>query len=350
VLNDLHVKPIRIGQLQRFSTDWAMSKGVQPFVAGPKRSGKVAVVGAGPAGLACAAELLRLGIEATVYDANREPGGLNTYGVAQYKMTPEFALREVKWLLEAGVKVKSGVRVGKDISIAELEKTHDAIFIGVGLGKVHKLGIPGEDLPGVHDAVELIAQIKTERDKLRLGKRVAVIGGGNTAIDVVTQASALGAEEVTLVYRRGLEEMPAYKHEVALAKEWGCRFVFLAAPMRIVGNNKVEGLELERMKLGKPDSTGRKKPEPTGEKFRLAVDAVVASTGQAPQSEFLKSLNIQLDHGRVLVDERTMQTSNAKYFAGGDCTSGGKEVVNAVAEGKRAAQGIVAMLDAKVKR
>jgi len=271
-------------------------------------------------------------------------------------MTPEFALKEVAWLKEAGVQIRSGVRVVKDkagageqVTIAELEKQFDAIFVGVGLGKIGKLGIPGDDLPGVADAIDFIAQLKLQRDQVKVGRRVVVVGGGNTSIDCVTQAQRLGAESVTLVYRRGPEEMPAYKHEVQLARESGCHFVYLAQPKRIVGSGKVEAIELDRMKLGAPDASGRRKPEPVGgEPLVIPADMVIASTGQQPVRELIEALpNVKLDGNKFAVDARTMQTSNPRYFAGGDCVSGGQEVVNAVAEGKRAAQGIAAYLETR---
>lgn len=347
VMNDVQKRPIQIGLLQRHAMDWAMSRGLRPVEAGPRRSGRVAVVGAGPAGLACAAELLRLGYEAQIFDAAAEPGGLNTSGVAEYKMTAPFALREVAWLVEAGVKIRSGVRVGVDVPIAELERQFDAVFVGVGLGKVGPLGVPGEELDGVTEAIDFIETLKTRRSEARVGRRVVVVGGGNTSIDCVTQARALGAEEVTLVYRRSEEEMPAYAHEVALARDFGCRFVFLAAPLRVLGTSRVEAIELGRMRLGAPDASGRRKPEPAaGEPLVLACDMVIAATGQEKHVGFLERLpNVKLDRGRVVVDERTMQTSNPRYFAGGDCVSGGQEVVNAVAEGKRAAAGIAAYIE-----
>jgi glutamate synthase (NADPH/NADH) small chain len=347
VLHDLHERPIQIGLLQRHSTDFAMARGLRPFESGAKKHGRAAIIGAGPAGLACAAELLRLGYETVVFEAGQQAGGLNTSGVAEYKMTPEFALKEVAWLEEAGVKVRRGVRVGVDISVAELEREFDVLFVGVGLGRIGKLGIAGEELPGVVDAIDFIAQLKLSRASAKVGRRVAVLGGGNTAVDVVTQAQRLGAEEVYMIYRRGPEEIPAYKHELELARHSGCRFIYLASPRRIIGQDKVEGIELDRMKLGAPDASGRRRPEPAGgEPMVLAVEMVIPATGQVPHSALLSTLpGVQLDGGRVAVDERTMQTSNPRWFAGGDCVSGGQEVVNAVAEGKRAAAGMAAYIE-----
>lgn len=349
VMNDVHQKPIAIGQLQRHTMDWAMSHGVRPVEAGPRRAGRVAVIGAGPAGLACAAELMRLGYEAQIFDGGDKSGGLNTFGVAEYKMSAETSLREVGWLVESGLKIKPNTIIGRDIQLSDLEKQYDAIFIGAGLGSVGKLGIPGEELDGVGEAIEFIAALKRDKNSIRIGKKVIVIGGGNTSIDCVTQALRLGAEEVTLVYRRAREDMPAYHHEVELARTDGTRFLYQHAPLKIVGGKFVEAIQLQPMRLGAPDASGRRRPEPApGEPLTIACDMVIAATGQEPRNELLDKLQthgVRLDRGKVAVDSRNLQTSNPRYFAGGDCVSGGQEVVNAVAEGKRAALGIAAYIE-----
>jgi dihydropyrimidine dehydrogenase (NAD+) subunit PreT len=349
VLNDLHHKAIKIGQLQRHATDWLMEKGGKIFDPPVDRAiSSVAVVGGGPAGLSCAAELVRRGHHPVVFDAAPQAGGLNTYGVAEYKMTPAFALREVAWVRELGVEIRSGVTVGKDVSLADLERDYAAIFIGVGLGRVAALRIPGEDLEGVVDALDFIAELKTHRAAASAkvaGRRVVVVGGGNTAIDAATQSARLGATEVTLVYRRGRDEMPAYRHEQELARHDGARFLFEAAPLHIDGVGRVEGIALRKMKpVGEGRTAGL---EPIlGSDFRLACDLVIRANGQTAQEALLASLpGVKLANNRPIVGEN-MQTSNPRYFAGGDCISGGQEVVNAVAEGKRAG----AMIDAWVRR
>lgn len=355
VHHDLHHKPIDIGRLQRFATDWVIEKNERIFRPGLKRGRRVAIVGGGPAGLGCAAELAQLGYDVTVFEAADQPGGLNTHGVAEYKQTAAQALREIEWVKQLGVEIRCRVRVGPpgDVGFADLEKTYDAIFLGVGLGKVRDLGVPGERLPGVRDALELIAELKTDRAAAAraLGRRVVVVGGGNTAIDAVTQSVRLGAEEVTLVYRRGPEDMSAYAHEMALARRDGVRFVFCAQPVRVVGRERASALECVRVAPadGGHDGHGKRAYAPVpGSEFRLPADTIVKATGQTPRGEVFAAIpGLVLDGGRPVHDPLTMQTSNPRYFVGGDCANGGKEVVNAVAEGKRAARGIHRWLEGK---
>jgi glutamate synthase (NADPH/NADH) small chain len=347
VLNDLHQKPIEIGRLQRFATDWVIDKNERLFQPGLPRGQRVAVVGAGPAGLGCAAELARLGYEVTVFEAAAVPGGLNATGVAEYKMTMATALREIEWVRELGVDIRLSSPIRPD-DLPGLESRHDAVFLGLGLGAVRELSLPGEDLPGVRDALEVIAELKADRAAAaaRLGKRVIVIGGGNTAIDAVTQTSRLGAEQVTLVYRRGAEDMTAYFHEIELAKRDGVHFLFQAQPTAFVGRDRVEGLEVVRMFPVEHDvdGTGRRAYAAVPDsRTVLPADTIIKATGQTPREELLAALaarGVVVDHGRPVHDPVSMQTKNPRYFTGGDCANGGKEVVNAVAEGKRAARGI----------
>lgn len=344
VLNDQH-KPIAIGPLQRHATDFAMDTGQPVLVAGTKRSGSVGIIGAGPSGLACAAELLRLGVESVIYEASDVPGGLNASGIAQYKVTPEFVAKEIAWLVSAGVRIQCGVRVGKDVSVSELERRHDAIFVGVGLGAIPNISIEGEQLPGVWDALDFISALKrgdTEVFEALLGAKVAVIGGGNTAMDVATQAMRAGAAKAWLVYRRGREQMSAYPHEVELATQHGAELVLFAVPHRVVGPSRgttrrasrIAGLEF-----------GRKVPDGGQKLETLPADLVIRATGQKG-TELLKELPVKLDGNQVVADADG-RTSDPRYFSGGDCVSGGEEVVHAVAAGRRTAQTIAADLFSK---
>jgi dihydropyrimidine dehydrogenase (NAD+) subunit PreT len=347
VFNDRDTEPIQIGRLQRFSIDWFYEnwdKAKDMFKPGKPNGKKIACIGGGPASLSCAFYLAQLGYAVTIYDKNDKPGGLNTYGIARYKMSAEEALTEVKLVEHVGVKFKQNTEVGKDIKVEKLTKDCDAIFIGIGLGQTEDLGIPGEELPGVVDAITFIDELKHKKLRdMPVGRRVAVIGAGNTSVDAATQAKRLGAEMVMVLYRRSEAEMPAYDYEYEIAKKDGCVYYFLTAPKRIIGKGGVEGIECVRMKLGPPDSSGRPAPEPIpGSEFILECDMVIKSLGQKKQREFVqKVLGLKTDNrGRIAVDDVTLQTSNPKFYAGGDCVNGGREVVNAVAHGKRAAWAI----------
>jgi len=355
VLNDQH-RPIAIGSLQRFATDYALSKGL-PIVrpTQPLRDAglrPVGIIGAGPSGLSCAAELLRLGYRSVLYEQAERPGGLNTYGVAQYKMTPRVSLHEVEALVRAGLDIRCGVRVGRDVSLAELEAQHPALFIGVGMGSIPGIGLPGEDHPAVWDALDFIAQLKAGSDeagrpaaaqtlRARLsGAAVAVIGGGNTSIDVVTQAVRAGAKKVWLLYRKGPAEMPAYAHEVHLALEHGSELVYYAVPERIVADDDktLRGIAIQVVHVDGAAVAG-----PQGQKDKtsalLECSVVVRATGQRG-AELVQALPVQSTRGVITVDAHG-RTSNPRYYAGGDCISGGQEVVNAVEAGKKAARAMV---------
>jgi glutamate synthase (NADPH/NADH) small chain len=311
VLNDRDELPIKIALLQRHATDHVLERRLKLFEPGKPTGKKVAIVGAGPAGLSCARDLRRLGHAVTVFEAKRQPGGLNTYGIAEYKLRSDVALAEVQDILDLGVELRMGVAIGRDIPFDKLLTDYDAVFVGVGLGTTKALGIPGEDLDGVVDALSFIEHLKTHPYReTRVGRRVVVIGAGNTAIDAVTQAKRLGAEQSTIVYRRGERDMPCYDYEYELAKRDGCAFRFHAVPKRILGNGRVEGLEVET---------------PQGPEL-IRCDMVIKALGQTPRSEFA----VPRDHPRV--------------FVGGDYVSGGAEIVNAAAEGVAAAKRIHEML------
>jgi dihydropyrimidine dehydrogenase (NAD+) subunit PreT len=321
-------KPIEIGRLQRYATDFAFEKGKPLFSAAEFNGRSIGIVGSGPAGLSCATYLARMGYGVTVYERRAMAGGLDTYGMAEYKMPQAVSIAEAGQVEKLGVEFKTGVEIGKDIPIAALLADHDALFLSVGLGNTNHLNIPGEDLPGVYDALAFIEYVKT-RDWMTvpLGKTVAVIGAGNTAVDAVTQAKRLGAEKVMMIYRRSQKDMPAYDYEYELAKKDEIEFHWNTVPTEIIGNAAVAAL---RCKLTGSDET-----------VDIPCDMVIKATGQQKMRGFLTAAGIALDEaGKVRVDPDTMQTSNPQIFAGGDCVNGGREAVDASQMGKLAAQGI----------
>ena len=331
VMHRYNKQPIQIARLQRFAMDSFHASGAPlPFTPAPETGLSVALIGAGPASLACAAELRRRGIRATLYEAHPLPGGLNTYGVAEYKLPLVESLREIEMLSQLGVEFHFETMIDAQ-RLAELERDHDAIFLGLGLGAIHQLGVPGDSLPGVTNALDLIAGYKSG-ECTTVPPRVVVVGAGNTAIDAAVAAVRLGAEDVHIVYRRGEEQMSAFTFEYEHARLEGVKFLWWVQPTRILGSEAVEGLEL----------TSLEKP---GLEFSLTVDMVVLAIGQGNQTGLSEKL--QLERGRILIDRVTGQTSHPKFFSGGDCTNGGREVVDAVADGKRAGIGIAAWLEAK---
>ena len=341
-------KPIEIGRLQRYATEHALQSGKKLFERGESNGKSVGIIGSGPAGLSCATYLARLGYDVTVYEKRELPGGLDTYGMAEYKMTQEHSLAEVCQVEKLGVKFKVNTIVANnyknqdlmqnlmieehragDWSVMPLEKMlseHDAVFLGVGLGKTNNLNIAGENLHGVMDALHFIQKVKTRKwQTIPLGKTVVVIGAGNTAIDAVTQAKRLGAEKAILVYRRTEKDAPAYDYEIELAKSDAIEFAWESTPVEILGNGKVEAL-----KCRKTDGT----------EFEIACDMVIKAIGQTKRLDFLQDCGIEFDEkGRVLLNE-SMQTTHPKIFAGGDCVNGGAEAVDAAQMGKLAAIGI----------
>ncbi len=323
-------KPVLIGQLQRYATDTLMDADVHPFVRAPRTGKRVAVVGAGPAGLACAHRLAMLGHDVTVYDARPKPGGLNEYGIASYKTPQDFAAREVEWLLKiGGITIETGKALGPAMTLDQLKSGHDAVFLGIGLGGVNALNLEGEDKDGLRDAVDFIADLRQASDvaALPIGRDVVVIGGGMTAVDAAVQAKLLGALNVTLVYRRGRNRMNASQFEQDLAASKGVRIITGAAPRAIIGNGAVREIEF--------DYTGDDL-KPTGETFRLAADQVFRAIGQTLNGAALPDLD-----GRKIAVTGAGRTSLDGVWAGGDCAAGGDDLtVTAVAEGRDAAMDI----------
>ena len=339
VRNHSEDKPVDIGALQRYATDHLAERGEQPFRRAASTGKRVAVVGGGPAGLAAAHRLAMLGHAVTVYEAKPKLGGLNEYGIAAYKVPDEFAQAEVGFILSiGGIETRTGQALGRDMTLTELRKEYDAVFLGLGLAGVNALKAEGEDLAGVEDAVAYIARLRQARDKsaLPVGRKVVVIGGGNTAIDIAVQSKRLGAEDVTIVYRRGPEEMGATHHEQEFAQMNGVKIKHWARPVRVIGRGgHVSEVEFEYTKL---DAAGRLAG--TGERFTLAADMLFKAIGQGFVPDPLKhdaQEPLELAGGRIRVNE-DRATSLPGVFAGGDCVGGGTDLtVQAVEDGKRAA-------------
>jgi glutamate synthase (NADPH/NADH) small chain len=349
-----HHKPIAIGRLQRHATDWLLRSGEAPYTRGEPTGRRIAIIGAGPAGLSCAVTLARLGDEAVVFEAKEKGGGLDTYGIVSYREPTEIALAEVGYAEEMGIEFRYGTTIGEDVKTEDLLSQFDAVFIGVGLGYVPDLGIPGEKLDGVLDALEFIERTKTEPlGMIPVGRRVIVVGAGNTAIDAATASIRLGAEEVTIVYRRSVKEMPAYEFEFDFAKQDGVRFSWLTQPIRVVGEQMVEGLECVRTELSdRRDGKGRRQPEPiAGSEHTLACDMVIKATGQSAVFDALAPLGFETQGNRVVVDRKTGRTANPRVFAAGDCTGFDDEatVVAVVEAGKQAAQSIHEQIPAEAR-
>jgi dihydropyrimidine dehydrogenase (NAD+) subunit PreT len=346
VFNLMHEEPINIAKLQRYSTEIAMEKNWQLFDRKPSTGKKVAVVGAGPAGLSCAHGLAREGVDVTIYEKESKGGGLMTYGIAAYKVTPEFCEDEVNYIISiGGIEVKYNQELGKNISLEELQNNYDAVYLGIGVGLARQLEIPGENMEGVVDAIEFIYNLRSnDFSKTAVGDKVAVIGMGMTAIDAATQAKRLGAKEVTMLYRRTQEEMPCTEVELDIAKLDGCQIKWLAAPKEVKGTDgKVSSIVCSVMKLGEPDASGRRSPIETGETFELEVDMIIKAAGQTPYTELVYNNRIENRSGKMLINEN-QSTNLTGVFAGGDCVNGGMEVVDAVQAGKDGALAILSFL------
>jgi glutamate synthase (NADPH/NADH) small chain len=345
VYNFMEEEAISIAKLQRYSTEKAMAANWQLFKRKETTGKKVAIVGAGPAGLSCAHVLSREGIDVTIFEKENKGGGLMTYGIAAYKVTPQFCEDEVNYILGiGGIEIKYNQELGKNISLSDLQNDFDAVYLGMGVGLARQLEIPGEELGGVEDAIKFIYDIRANGyDKVAVGEKVAVIGMGMTAIDAATQAKRLGAKEVSMLYRRTQDEMPCTQHELDIAMLDGCKIVWLASPKEIKGiDGKVNELVCSIMKLGKPDASGRRSPVDTGETYSLHVDMVIKAAGQMPFESLVEELKIQNSKGKINIEDSV--TNIPGVFAGGDCVNGGKEVVDAVQAGKDGAASIIKYL------
>lgn len=347
-------EPVAIDAIKRFLADYDMQTN-HPYIPSrkPDTGKKVAIIGSGPAGLSAAFFLAREGHQAVIFDANPEPGGMLRYGIPEYRLPKDELDREIATIIALGVEIKCNRTLGKNITIDSLKKEgFEAIFLGLGAQKCWEMRIKGEELEGVISGLALLRQIAL-KEKIRVGKKTCVIGGGNTAIDAARSALRLGADEVTIIYRRSRKEMPAEEEEVNEAEKEGVKILFLAAPTRANGNNeKLVSLTCQRMKLGKPDASGRARPEPIpGSEFDIPCDTLIAAVGQYLDQSCLEGTSVQLTkRNYVQVDEKTLETSLKGVFAGGDCISGPATAIEAIACGRRAAHSINQYLAGKKPR
>ena len=336
VRNDHEDKPVEIGLLQRFATDSVLDNGVKLFSRKKDTGKSIAVVGAGPAGISCAHRLSVLGHNITVYDAKDKLGGLNEYGIAAYKSTNDFAQQELDYILDiGGINFETGMELGKHINLEDLQEKFDAVFLGCGLGTVNQLNLDNENISGVIDAVEYIANLRqaSNKDELMVGKNIVVVGGGMTAIDIAVQSKLLGAEQVTIAYRRGKNAMAASEYEQALAKKHDVQIQYNLSPKKLISDeSNVSAIEFDVMTSQNDGSI-----KATGESISLKADVVFKAIGQKLVTEGLTDNSLELEKGRIVVDENR-KTSLNKVWAGGDCILDGDNLtVSAVQDGKLAA-------------
>ena len=347
---------VSIGTLERYVADWFLKNGDGKIERAPANGYRAAIVGSGPAGLTCAADLAKAGCEVTVYEAFHRAGGVLTYGIPEFRLPKSLVQREIEGLESLGVKIELDTVVGRTITLEELLENFDAVFIGTGAGLPQFLGIPGENLNGVFSANEFLTRVNLMKayeagavTPLYRGKNVVVVGAGNVAMDAARTALRVGADKVTVVYRRGREEMPARAEEIRHAEEEGIEFLLLTNPVRVLGESRAEGLEVVRMELGEPDASGRRRPvEVKGSNFRIDCDEVIVALGTSPNpllTESCPALETS-KRGTILVNEQTAATSVDRVYAGGDAVTGAATVILAMGAGKNAAANILERLKA----
>ncbi|WP_434654056.1 NADPH-dependent glutamate synthase [Thermoanaerobacterium thermosaccharolyticum] len=354
-------EPVAIGRLERFAADWYM-KNKEDKVEAPKKTGrKVAVIGSGPAGLSCAGDLAKMGYDTTIFEAFHTPGGVLMYGIPEFRLPKEIVQKEIDSLKKLGVKIETNMVIGKILTINDLfDMGYEAVFIGTGAGLPKFMGIPGENLNGVYSANEFLTRINLMKaydfpnhpTPVKVGKKVAVVGGGNVAMDAARSAKRMGADEVYIVYRRSEEEMPARLEEIHHAKEEGIIFKLLTNPVRVIGDESgnVKGIECVNMVLGEIDESGRRKPVvEKGSEHIIDVDTVIIAIGQSP-NPLITSTTEGLEKqkwGGIIVNEETLETSRKGVFAGGDAVTGAATVILAMGAGKKAAASIHKFLSEK---
>ncbi|MGG3571593.1 NAD(P)-dependent oxidoreductase [Bacillus gobiensis] len=356
VLNDASL-PIMIGNLQRHATNWAMTNNQQLFQPGLTNGKKIAVIGGGPAGLSAARELARTGYSVTIFEAEDKAGGLDTYGIVSFRLPQDVSLWEVSQVEQLGVEIRTNSRVGTDISVKELIDGHDAVVLAIGMSDVPSLHIEGEGLNGVYDAIDFVKSTKSPPlTQDFVGKKVTVVGAGNTAIDAATCSVRLGAKKVNVLYRRTVKEMTAYPFEYDFAKQDEIEFEWLTQPVKILGdeNGAVRGIECVSMEIKEPDHSGRRQAVPIeGSNEVMDTDAVILAIGQTRYTRLIEEMELDHEQGIVTIDSGTYQTSNSKIFAAGDVIfkagKGDAMVVTAAQQGKMAAHSIHRLLSAAVK-
>ena len=353
--------PVGIGRLERFVADYMMENHKKGHVKITSNNKKVAIVGSGPASLSCASDLARLGYDVTLFEALHELGGVLMYGIPEFRLPKDLVQEEIQTILDLGVHVEKNVIVGKSIDIEDLfEDGYKAVFIGSGAGLPRFMNVPGENLNGVYSSNEFLTRVNlmkaydfpNNHTPVKIGQKVAVVGGGNVAMDAARTAKRLGAEEVHIIYRRSMDELPARAEEVHHAVEEGIIFDLLQNPVEIIGENSiVTGIKIVKMELGAPDESGRRSPqEMKGSETIIPMDTVIIAIGQTPNpllTDTTKALELNR-RGCILVDEETMETTMEKVYAGGDAVTGAATVILAMGAGKKAAKAIHETLDKEI--